>query len=1016
MPSAMRRPNLDQVEAAALAGRWYGLVGEVRELPSERDRNFRISGPGGAEFVLKIANASEREELLACQSEVLARLSNEWGNETSPFPSVLRNRDGDELTRIDHGGETLLARLLTHLPGVPLARFRPHGDDLLQQLGRLLGRLDLVLRDFDHPELHRDLHWDLANAGQCFARHGEAFEDPDRLALASYFADLFEREAAPRLVDAPRSPIHGDANDYNVLVDVAGPLSTPSLSLIDFGDMVHSCTVGDLAVAAAYAMLDKADPLSAASAVVTGYHEVRPLSELEVELVFPLICTRLCMSATLAAEQRRAAPDNEYLSVSEQPVWVALGQLAQLHPRYAHHALRRACGWSPSPVAGRVRHWLAEHGADAAPVLPVDLARSVVEFDLGVGSLEPIPASLDAEVLSAQVADRIRAAGARLGIGRYDEARLIYTDDRFRTHEGDDTSRRTIHLGVDLFAPAGTPLAAPLDGVVHGAADNTGELDYGPTIVLEHQVDDGLCFYTLYGHLSRDSLEGMVEGRRVARGETVARIGAPPENGNWPPHLHFQVITDMLDKSTDYPGVADPAQREIWLDLCPDPSALLGLSTPASARAVSERELLERRRERLGASLSVAYRRPLHIVRGSGAHLYDAEARGYLDCVNNVCHVGHAHPTVVAAAASQMAVLNTNTRYLHENVVRYAERLTGLFPDPLSVCFFVCSGSEANELALRMARTHTGARDVVVVEGAYHGNTSALIDLSPYKHDGPGGEGAPEWVSAVTMPDPYRGPHREADAGSRYAEHVADAVRAIGERDRSLAAFLCEPLMGCGGQIVLPDGYLAEAYGHVRSAGGVCIADEVQIGFGRVGSQVWGFQTCGVVPDIVTLGKPIGNGHPLGAVVTTPEIARSFASGMEYFNTFGGNPVSCAVGMAVLDVLEDERLQDNARVVGERLLARLSELGGSFPLIGDVRGLGLFIGIELVLDPDSREPAPDHASYVAERMRDHGILLGVDGPRHNVLKIKPPLVFSTADADRVVETLGTVLAENPVHR
>jgi 4-aminobutyrate aminotransferase-like enzyme len=414
----------------------------------------------------------------------------------------------------------------------------------------------------------------------------------------------------------------------------------------------------------------------------------------------------------------------------------------------------------------------------------------------------------------------------------------------------------------------------------------------------------------------------------------------------------------------------------------------------------------------LGTALSLSYERPLKIVRGAMQYLYDYEGREYLDAVNNVCHVGHCHPRVVQAAQEQMAVLNTNTRYLHDHVVAYAERLSGLFPDPLEVCFFVCSGSEANELALRLAHAHTGRRDWVVVDGAYHGNTSSLIEISPYKYDGPGGDGAGRHVRKVAMPDVYRGPHRDpATAGASYAEHVRDALEPGGEAAWAPAAFVVESLLGCGGQIVPPPRYLAGAFAHTRGAGAVCVADEVQVGFGRVGSHFWGFETQGVVPDIVTLGKPIGNGHPLGAVITTPEIARSFDNGMEYFNTFGGNPVSSAVGLAVLDVIEEEGLQQHALAVGGSLKKGLEELGTRHEAIGDVRGLGLFLGVELVSDRSTQAAAAALAGSVVEGMRDRGILLSTDGPLHNVIKIKPPLAFSALDADRLVETLDEVLGE-----
>jgi len=358
-------------------------------------------------------------------------------------------------------------------------------------------------------------------------------------------------------------------------------------------------------------------------------------------------------------------------------------------------------------------------------------------------------------------------------------------------------------------------------------------------------------------------------------------------------------------------------------------------------------------------------------------------------------------------------VLNTNTRYLHENIARFADRLCATMPEPLSVCYFVCSGSEANELALRLAKAHTKGSEIICVDGAYHGNTSSLIDISPYKFDGPGGSGAPAHVHKVMMPDTYRGPYKADDpgAGEKYAGHVAEAIEQIKKNNKRPSAFICESALGCGGQIILADGYLREAFRHIRDAGGVCIADEVQTGLGRIGSHFWAFETQGVEPDIVTIGKPLGNGHPLAAVVTTPEIAASFDNGMEYFNTFGGNPVSCAVGLAVLDVIEEESLQENALKVGAYLKAGLEALKSKHTLIGDVRGSGMFIGVELVIDRDTLAPAAKQAAYIADRIKECGVLISTDGPMHNVLKIKPPIVFSEENASELIRRFAQILTE-----
>ncbi|MEM6570780.1 MAG: aminotransferase class III-fold pyridoxal phosphate-dependent enzyme, partial [Planctomycetota bacterium] len=415
-------------------------------------------------------------------------------------------------------------------------------------------------------------------------------------------------------------------------------------------------------------------------------------------------------------------------------------------------------------------------------------------------------------------------------------------------------------------------------------------------------------------------------------------------------------------------------------------------------------------------SMSIQHEaRPLQIVRGRGTTLFDAEGRAFLDAVNNVPHVGHCHPRVVEAGQRQMALLNTNTRYLHDGLHRYADRLRALLPPHLEVLYFVCSGSEANEVALRLARAATdGATDVLVQEHGYHGHTGATVARSHYKFAGKGGFEPPADVHVVPLADPYRGLHRGDDSGPDYVGEVDRVLAEIRAAERRPAALLAEAIIGCGGQVVPPAGYLARAFDAVRAAGGVAIADEVQVGFGRVGTHVWAFDEQGATPDIVTMGKPMGNGHPIAAVATTREIADRFAGGMEFFATFGGNHVSAAIGTAVLDVLEDEGLMGNARAVGAVFFERMAELQARHDVIGDVRGRGLYLGVDLVRDRDSRAPAGETAAYVALRMRDRGVLVGTDGPASNVLKIKPPLSFTANEMERLMATLDDVLSETAV--
>ncbi len=420
--------------------------------------------------------------------------------------------------------------------------------------------------------------------------------------------------------------------------------------------------------------------------------------------------------------------------------------------------------------------------------------------------------------------------------------------------------------------------------------------------------------------------------------------------------------------------------------------------------------LLQKRDHHIGPSLSIAYSEPLKMVRGEGQYLFDQRGRPFLDLVNNVCHVGHCHPRVVAAGQRQMGLLNTNTRYLYDGLTEYAERLCATLPEPLDACFFVNSGSEANELALRLAMAHTGRSDFVVVDGAYHGHTSKLIDISPYKFMGRGGVGKPEpWVHIIPMPDGYRGKYRGSGRETGVA-YGAEVGRVIAESRQPIAGFITESVLGCGGQIIPPQGYLETAFRHVRSAGGLCIIDEVQVGFGRVGSHFWAFEMQAVIPDIVVMGKPIGNGHPMAAVVTTREIAASFANGMEFFSTFGGNPVSCAIGLAVLDVIQDEELQKHALELGAHFRYGLRALMEKHALIGEVRGVGLFIGVEFVRDRVTLEPAAQEAEELVQRMKARGMLLSTDGPLHNVIKIKPPMVLHKGDVDMVVRAFDDELS------
>ena len=768
-------PRLENRQIITFIRDTYGFDVEVKPLVSDIGQNFYVTDHTGKEYIFKIANKNESTPMLEAQNAVLEHLNNHCPQ--IRIPKICSNLNNEYISElIGQDNIKHRTRLLSYLSGLFLVDLPDLTESHLKDLGNLLSTLDKSLFYFDHPAIHRYWHWDLKNIPDI--KHLTHYiKDPKNKRLVDYFFLQFESQVLSISFKLRKSVIHNDANDHNILVNLTK--SPPEVDgIIDFGDMVYSHTVFELAIALAYIMLDKKDPLDSACFVLRSYHETFPLEKIELDVLFYSICARLSQSVTIAAYQKSLRPEDDYLTVTEKPAWRLLDCLLQTNPEKARRVFYDAC-------------------------------------------------SMD-----------------------IDERDFI-------------------------------------------------------------------------------SLKSLIKDRKMY----------------------------------------------------------------------------------LARPLKVSYKKPLKITRGGFQYLYDQSGETYLDCVNNVCHVGHAHPAVVRAAQQQIAVLNTNTRYLHDHIVLYAKQLTDTMPDPLQVCFFVNSGSEANELALRLAYTHTHQKDVIVIDHGYHGNTPALIDISPYKFAGKGGRGPGPYTHTAMMPDIYRGPYSTNDlqAGKKYAAYAEQIIKNLQQNDKGPAAFIGESLLGCGGQIVLPAGYLKHVYQSVRASGGVCIADEVQVGFGRVGSYFWGFELQGVIPDIVTLGKPIGNGHPLAAVVCTPEVAESFNTGMEFFNTFGGNPVSCAIGLAVLDVIKNENLQENALQVGTRMMHGFEELKRRHPIIGDVRGAGLFIGIELVRDRETLEPATEEASTIIEAMKERGILLSTDGPYDNVIKIKPPMVFNEDNADRVVNALDDVL-------
>ena len=650
-----------------LVAEHYLLNTVAKPLNGYDELNFLLAAPSGEKYILKVATDEHGYHFLDAQVQIIQHLSR--SSVAHKFQQFVPNTRGEALTTIEIEGKKYYLRVLTFLDGTFWVDHTYFPDALLLDLGSVLGKMDAALQPFSHPAMHRYYTWDIANT-----HHAEDnlpyITAHDKRRIAGYFILQFSEQVLGMQHRLRKAYIHNDANDYNVLVNeeqVAG--------LIDFGDMVYTHLINNVAIACVYAMFRQEDVLHAAALVVKGYHAQMPLTAEELSVLYYLIAGRLCISVTQSAYHTFKGSHNEHHFITEKHAWDLLFKLIEINPVKAENAFRLACGYEA-----------------------------------------------------------------------------------------------------------------------------------------------------------------------------------------------------IIDETADYT------------------------------------QLEAQRKQHVGKNLSISYQQHLKITKGALQYLYDDKGRTFVDCVNNVSHVGHCHPVVVKRAQKQIATLNTNTRYLHDNLVNFAARLTATLPPKLNVCYFTNSGSEANDLAIRISRHYTQQQDIIVLDHAYHGTSTVAIEMSPYKFDGRGGFAQKPYIHKAANPDLYRGAYRYGNkaAGQQYAADVQRIIEQLEKENKRPAAFICETLLGVGGQIPLPEGYLKAVYDHVQKANGVCIADEVQVGFGRVGEHFWGFELQGVEPDMVVLGKPIGNGHPLAAVVVTDAIATSFNNGMEYFNTFGGNPVSMATGLAVLEVLEEE--------------------------------------------------------------------------------------------------------------
>ena len=984
----------------------FNIKGVATTLPGEIDFNFKIKTKAKAQYILKISRPDADENELDFQQSLLNYIAINGPDITAPRV-ICDTKDNLISTFKDDNGNIRYVRLLTWVSGRILNHVNPQLEPLRYSLGETCGKLTKVLQGFNHTKAHREFDWDVAQS-LWTSQHIDIFSSEEK-ELVSYFQNEF-KNGLNTYETLRKSVVHNDANDFNVIV--SSNLETPTvIAAIDYGDAIHTQIINDLAITCAYAIMHHNDPLDAVLPIIKGYHSVFPLEENELAHLYNAIAMRLVISITKSGINKIKEPDNSYLLISEKPAWELLKKWRAISSDFAHYSFRKVCDYSAHPNENKFNKWASKETISIQDIFPSVSKNSFQPLDLSVSStwVGHQDQFNDLDFFQYKINALEKHHPNKCIAGGYLEPRAIYTSSDYDAIGNYGRKSRTTHLGVDFWLPKNTPVHTLLDGEIYTATFCKGSKNYGGLIILKHRVND-FEFFSLYGHLSQNSVANISIGKQLKKGDYIGDLGDRNENGNWVPHLHFQLMLSVLDFKNDFPGVAFYNEIEVWKSICPNPNLLFKSEGLQTLEMRSNEALIDFRKQHLGKSLSLQYKTPIKMVRGAGAYLIDQYGQKYLDTVNNVAHVGHEHYEVVKAGQQQMALINTNSRYLHNNIETLAKTLLETLPPELNVLHFVNSGSEANELALRMAKATTKENDCIASEFGYHGNSAMCINISSYKFDGKGGEGAPEYTHIFPLPDTFRGKYKGSNTAKNYAEEVQLQIDTIHKKGRGVAAFIIEPIISCGGQVELPKGFLKLAYEKVRTAGGVCISDEVQTGCGRLGKTFWGFQLHDVTPDIVTIGKPLGNGHPVAAVACTQVVADAFANGMEYFNTFGGNPVSCAIATRVLETVKQEKLQENALEVGTFLKTELKKLAEVFPIIGNVRGQGLFLGIEFV---DSElTPLPKQTEYLANRMKDHGILMSTDGPDHNVLKIKPPIVFSKKQAKELLFYFEKVMRED----
>lgn len=1003
-PGGSVRPAVSERDAETIARDCYGIEAVARELGSNQDRNFLLSGVDGTRSVLRIDNPAFGDDT---RREAQHAALEAYRNAAIPAPSVLPGLNG-ELTQRSSSGHAV--RRSEFADGEPMLDAGYFAPVVMREFGALAAASVHALATLTHPGLDREHMWVMAVAHREVRRLAPAIGDRavrHRVIAAADEAQSVLDDVASRL---PIQAIHGDLTDDNVMGVRGEDGRLHPRVVLDLGDLAYGWRVSELAITAS-ALLhhDPERPLRVLEAI-EAFHSHAPLSETELRALWPLIVLRAAVLVASGWRQLEIDGDNDYARDRigvEQAIFDAATSLPLTEA--IEHTTVHLRPVDPLAVSDCPDSTAVEPQGESSKRSPVrslmpGIVGDVVVADAGLESPSwDAGRWLDTDAEDALVAS-VFAAGAVVVVLPFGVYRLT------RTTIDSSNAAATWPIGTELHIAPGPPfvVTTPVEATVSAVSEHGVRLRLSDGWYLA--VDGFSVSSEVNDVLSPGERLGVLPPSSQSRCLSVALLRADAVEAAASP------FDSVAEPATGRSRLVTPERVRAWAAFTRDPAGLLGLSSRVER---DESACERRRRERIFADVQERYyERPMQIERGWRHHLIDTTGRAYVDLVNNVAGLGHGHPGIADAVDRQIRVLNTNSRFLYRELAEYSERLLALLPpgSPLDTVLLVNSGSEAVDLALRLTHAATGRKTVVALREAYHGWTIGSDAVTTSAYDNPYAlETRPEWIHVADVPNRYRGTYRgtadDLSVGARYAADLgADLGRLAGE-GRPAAAFICESVLGNAGGVLLPEGYLADVYTRVRAAGGLCIADEVQVGFGRMGSSFWGFERSEVTPDLIAIAKPMGNGFPIGGVITSRAVADALASQGQFFSSTGGNPLSCRVGLAVLDAMAAEDTQRNAREIGRRLAAGFRALAEKHEIIGPIHGEGLYLGVELVRNRDTLEPAAQEAAAICERMRELGVIVLATSERSNVLKVKPPLCITAESADFAVAALDRVLTE-----